>query len=197
MGIIRTALDSDQLDVFGHPVDFVFTYSDLVHDAATFEAQHKGKQVVYIDRKLGDPGDKASIIDVEFGAYQPHEVPEWYDRKAAAKVPYLTHYSDRNDLPAIHAAIGSRHMWRWVATLDGTIGIAGFVPLQGPDIVQIANQNMLGFHADFNLVLSPSWHPAPLSEHMAAAINAVTVIGHDLASAQQALNALRANIIQA
>lgn len=194
MGIIRTALDSDQLDALNQPVDFVITYSDLVHDAAAFEELHKGKQVVYIDRKNGDPGNKATIIDVEPGCYAPHEIPAWYDHKAAAKLPYLTHYSDRSDLPSVHAAIGSRHMWRWVATLDGTLAIPGFVPLQGPDLVQLIGADRVGVHADFSLVLSPSWRPAPMTANKVAATNAASAIGVHVNAVQGHLHTLETNL---
>lgn len=197
MGTIRVALDSDDLGSLFHPVDIIMTYSDLVHDRVAFEAEHKGKTVVYIDRKAGDPDGKASIVDVEPGCYAPFEVAAWYDHKAAAKVPYLTHYSDRNDLPAITAGIGGRHMWKWVATLDGTVGINGFVPLQAPDIVQCLPAAKVGIHADLSLVLSPSWHPASIDAQVAAAQAAAAMVGRDINSAAAALASLRAHLSQA
>lgn len=168
--MIRIALDSDQLPELSAQVDFLITYSDLVHDAAAWEAEHAGRQCLYIDRGLGDPAGKATIIDVERGAHVPANIPRWYDEKAAAKLSYLTYYCDRSTLPQVQAVIGGRHMWRWIAVLDGTVAIAGFVPWQSPDLIQVLGAPQLGVHADLSLVMSPSWHPAPPAPKLASAM---------------------------
>jgi hypothetical protein len=159
-----------------------------VHDPAQFEAAHTGKQCIYIDRGMGDPQDKASIIDVEFHAYTVADLPGWYDRKAAAKVPYLTWYASRNTIAPIQAVIGGRHMWRWVATLDGTLAISGFPVWQSPDLVQILGSGQLGVHVDLSLVLSPSWHPAPADPRVHAAITALQEGGREVALAGDKLH---------
>lgn len=167
--MIRLAVDSDNLSDLAVPVEFIITYSDLVTDPEAWEAEHTGRQCLYIDRGTGDPGNKASIIDVEFHAYTVADLAAWYDRKAAAKIPYLTWYASRNTIAPIQAVIGGRHMWRWVATLDGTVAIAGFPVWESPDLVQILGAPQLGVHVDLSLVLSPSWHPAPMDPKLAAA----------------------------
>lgn len=168
--MIRLAIDSDNLADLTADVDFIITYSDLIHDRAAFEAEHPGRQCVYIDRGNGDPEDKATIIDVETGAHTTSSLPGWYDRKAAAKHAYLTYYCDRSTLPAVQSVIGGRHMWRWIATLDGTLAIPGFIPWQSPDLIQILGEPRLGVHADLSLVLSPSWRPAPPAPKLASAM---------------------------
>jgi hypothetical protein len=193
---IRIALDSDELSVFSAPCNIILVYSDLIDDAAGFERAHPGKQVAYIDRGMGDPGNKATVADVERYALRVADLAEWYDRKAAARLPYLTYYCDRSTLGSVQAVIGGRHMWRWIATLDGTIAIPGFVPLQGPELVQCLPSSMIGIHADLSLVLSPSWRPSPVSEDLAAALAGCQNTARDLASAAAALAAVQAKLRQ-
>jgi hypothetical protein len=166
---IRTALDSDDWGDINVAVDFLLAYSDQVPDSLTFERAHPNHQVVYIDRGHGDPGFKASIGDFESGALQIDQVASWYDAKAKAKVAFLTHYSDRSNLASITAHLGGRNMYRWVATLDGTVNISGFVPMVGPDLVQTTPASMLGIHADLSLVMNPGWHPTPKPSQLASA----------------------------
>jgi hypothetical protein len=192
--VIRTALDSDDLSVFKPPADFILTYSDLVIDAAAFEREYPGVQVVYIDRGIGDPDDKATIIDAETGAYRTDQVAEWYDRKAAKKAAYLTYYANRSNLLAIEADIGGRHMYRWVATLDGTIVIPGFSPLRGPDLVQTTSAAQLGFHADFSLVLNPGWHPSPDNPKLAQMNTIAADASRDLSMVAGRLSSLEAMV---
>jgi hypothetical protein len=192
--MIRTALDSDSLSAFGIQVDFALTYSDLVTDPAAFEAEHPRKQVVYIDRGNGDPGNKASIIDVETGAHRIADIAPWYDHKTAAHVAYLTFYVNRSNMLAAEAAVGGRHMFRWVATLDGTIVIPGFTPLVGPDLVQIAGASATGIHADFSLVLNPGWHPSPQPAHLAQMGLIAGNAARDLAATTAQMSSLSAMI---
>jgi hypothetical protein len=194
--MLRTALDSDNLAAFTPHTDFILTYSDLVLDAAVFEAAHRGQQVAYIDRGMGDPGNKASIIDIETGTHTVAELAPWHDFKAAHKVQYLTWYASRDKIDSINAALGGRRMYRWVATLDGTLAIPGFQPLVGPDLVQLLPADKIGVHADFSIVLSPTWRPAPLPPQMATALTDAQDIGANLVSATASLNRLRAIIPQ-
>ena len=185
----RTAIDSDVLSDLTAPADFHLTYSDIVPDPAAFEAERPRTQVKYIDRGLGDPGNKASIADVEFHALTVADLPAWYDRKAAAKVPYLTWYASRNSIPAIQAVIGGRHMWRWVATLDGTLVIPGFPAFESPDLVQILGSGQLGAHVDLSLVLSPSWNPSPVAAEVHAIQVAIQDANRAITGAGQQLHA--------
>lgn len=178
--MIRTAIDSDDLTVFTYPADFILTYSDLVTDPAAFGAAHPSAQVVYIDRGLGDPGGKASIADVETGALSPADVPGWLDRKAAAGVQYLTVYMNRANRAAVDAAAGNRRPFRWVATLDGTLAIAGLTPLRAPSLVQFAGEQQTGIHADLSLVFNPGWHPSPVPQDPAVIAAAVAAVTGDL-----------------
>lgn len=162
--MIRTMLDSDDLAALGHVTPLIATYADLfaTHaELAGFLAAHPGQQAVFIDRGLGDPLGIASVLDIESGAHQPGDLPGWWDRQHGRGVDYLTAYSDRELLPVVIQAAGRRHVFHWVATLDGTVVIAGFAPLAAPAVVQIAGESLLGVHADLSLVLEDQWHPQP------------------------------------
>lgn len=159
--MIRTALDSNDLTVFRYDTDFYLTYSDLVTNPQAFEAAHLGHQVLYIDRGLGDPGLKATIADVERGALDPADLPNWLDTRANAGAQYLTVYVNRSNHAAAAAAAGHRGPWWWIATLDGTITVPDWTPLTGPALVQFAGAAQTGVHADMSLVLNLSWHPSP------------------------------------
>ncbi len=137
------------------------TYSDLIPNKATLtklraEFPHG---LVLIDRH-GDPTGAASILDVEPTLHTPGDIPGWLDRKKRQGI-VGTIYCDRNDLPACDAAAGSRRHWRWIATLDGTMHIAGFRPGHNPAAVQFATEAMLGFHCDGSVVWQDRWHPEP------------------------------------
>jgi hypothetical protein len=168
--VIRTALDSDNLADFTTNVDFILTYSDLVTDAPAFEARYQHQQVVYIDRGTGDPGNKATIIDIEHGAYSAEHAPGWFDAKTRARLSYLTYYCSRSGINSVIAALAGRHMWQWIATLDGAVAIPGYSPLRSPDLVQCLPAAMIGIHADFSLVLSDAWRPAPTPARLATAM---------------------------
>lgn len=169
----RTALDSEDLSAFNDSTDFILTYSDLITDPHGFESAHPAQTVVYIDRGLGDPGTKATIADVERFALSPADLPAWYDERNARHMAFLTVYSDRSTIPAVNAAIGNRPVSRWIATLDGTMHIDGFVPMKWPALVQTANSAMTGIHADFSVVLADGWHPSPLTPAEVAAKHAI------------------------
>lgn len=184
--MIRTALDSDDLNVFTSNTDFVLTYSDLVTHPDAFAAHYPTQQVVYIDRGLGDPGDKATIADVETGALTPAHLNDWYNAKTAARLPFLTFYANRSNLAACMAQQAAHRMFKWVATLDGTMHINGYSPLHGPDLVQILDSDHLGIHADFSVVLTEKWRPASSPVDVARALtdvhNAINAATSSLAS---------------
>lgn len=159
--MIRTALDSDDLTAFTDNTDFILTYTDLITDPLAFERAHPGQMVRYIDRGLGDPGDKSTIIDVERGARTPADVPGWFDDKERKGERFLTVYVNRSNLAAVDAVLAGRGAWRWIATLDGAMHIEGFQPMHWPALVQTTGAAALGIHADFSVVLSPGWNPSP------------------------------------
>jgi hypothetical protein len=139
------------------------TYSDLIPNKARLtklraEFPHG---LVLIDRGLGNPTGQASVADVETGALTVADFPDWYDDKTGAGIQFVTAYVNRSTLPALDAVLGNRHPYRWVATLDGTMHIAGFRPGHNPAAVQFASEQMLGFHADGSVVWQDGWHPEP------------------------------------
>lgn len=175
--MIRLAFDSDDLAALPNSAPFLFTYSDIVPDIAPLQAQHPHSTIVLIDRGLGDPGLRATLADVETGALRPADIPRWFDERHAIGRQFLTIYCNRDTLPAVYAALGPRPAFHWVATLDGTVHVDGFTPLQGPALVQILGAGQLGIHADLSLVLRDDWHPAPTPREPAA-------VAADLALAQ-------------
>ena len=96
------------------------TYADLVGAVMLAQLRASWAQVLLIDRGLGDPLGKASIIDVERGTHSAADAPAWYDRQHKAGVKYLTVYANRASQGAANAAMGKRPFYRWIATLDGT-----------------------------------------------------------------------------
>ncbi len=184
----RIMLDSDQVDVLvshGHALDVAATYSDLLPDVgavAALRAKFPARvTLVLIDRGLGDPSGQASVLDVERGARIAGQIPGWYDAKEKAGVRFLAVYANRSNLAAVNAALGPRHAYRWVATLDGTCNITGYVPLRTPAAVQILPAARTGLHADLSLVFESSWHPDPGN----------TKLARDLLDAQAELEKLR------
>lgn len=166
--MIRFMLDSDKLaDLPAGAAPVLGTYSDLVRSAdvlSQLRQLHAGSEIVLIDRGLSDPTGLASVADVETGAMKPSDLPAWFDRKATAKIGWLTCYSNRANMAACDEALGARPHWRWIATLDGTCHITGFDPLRGPGLIQFAGENLLGLHADASLILNPNWHPGPAGQ---------------------------------
>lgn len=184
---IRFMLDSDQPSALTMHAGIVATYSDLITDAAAFEAALSGADVVYIDRGLGDPGNKATIMDVETGALSVSDAPVLFDTWHSQNRTFITGYVNRGNLAAFNAAMGKRQVWRWVATLDGTVHIDGDEPLFAPAIVQCLSADMLGIHADGSLVLNDLWHPQltaatgpVLLREINAAISACAMLGSEL-----------------
>lgn len=163
--MIRFALDSDDLHAF--PVDvapILLTYSDLFPTRAElvmFEMKHPNSKVVLIDRGLGDPTGLASVADVERLALTLPQLRQWFERKKAAMVRFLTAYSDRNTLPGVETVLSGLRPWHWVATLDGTVYVPELAaPLERPGLVQCFSAAQLGVPCDGSLILNDAWHPA-------------------------------------
>jgi hypothetical protein len=158
--MIRIMFDSDIIADLPRNA-MAATYSDLIPDKATLtklEAQFPFG-LVLIDRH-GDPTGAAVILDVETGLHNVADIPGWLDKKKAEGI-IGTIYCDRSTLAAADAAAGQRHHFRHVATLDGTMHIAGFAPGKTPAAVQFATAAMLGFHCDASVVWEDQWHPSP------------------------------------
>ena len=158
---IRVMLDTDTPLMLKPLAAILATYADLIDAAQLAQLEVAWGQVVLIDRGLGDPLGKASVIDVEAHARGAAAVPGWYDAKHAAGVKHPTVYADRSTMPAVDTAAGARPISRWYATLDGTAFGPGHTPGIAPAAIQILGAAQLGYHADLSLVFEDGWNPAP------------------------------------
>jgi len=109
----------------------------------------------------GDPSHGGDVLDVERFDASPADAPVWFDARTKAGAGGLTIYCNRDTLPAVHEAMGKRSYFRWIATLDGTLFIDGYPPLEGPAVVQFAGAGAAGRNVDVSLVMSDYFHPAP------------------------------------
>lgn len=163
-------IDSDQPDAIPGDAPIAATYADLIPDLAALtalERKREGRPLVLIDRGMGDPTGRASVIDVETGAHAAADIPAWWDKQNAAGIPWLTVYCTRDGLPGAHAQIGDRLAWLWVATLDGTAFVtapAG-ARLAG---VQVLGAPALGYHADLSIITDGAWQPAAAVDRLRA-----------------------------
>lgn len=189
---IRFMLDSDDLSALTNHVDYLATYSDLVTNAADFEAMHFPATVVWIDRGLGDPGNKATIMDIETGALSVADAPGLYDRWHAEGREFITGYVNRSNVDAFNAAMGKRQVWRWGATLDGTVHFPNDAPLFAPAIVQCFNADMLGIHADGSLILNDLWRPQVTAATVAVVRSDINAAISDTASVANNLHRMAA-----
>jgi hypothetical protein len=155
--MIRVMFDSDNPAAFPPGASMVATYADLATPTLRDRLHAAHDTVIWINRH-GDPMHLATVIDVERGLHSPDEAPGWYDRRHRAGARNLAVYCNRSMLPAVNAAMGDRHFFRWVATLDGTLHINGFAPFSGPAAVQFADESHAGIHVDVSLVFADSWH---------------------------------------
>jgi hypothetical protein len=130
----------------------VATYADLL--TPQLASALLGRLAV-IDRGHGDPLNMAHIADIEPGLLTVAEgaakVRQWH----AEGRPFPTAYCNRNDWPAVTAALTGVPHSTWIATLDGTLLPDG----QRPDIVQAFGEAAVGFHADMSIVWNDGWHP--------------------------------------
>ena len=110
----------------------------------------------------GDPSHGGDELDVERFDATPDHAPAWFDeRTRAGHVGGLSIYCSRDALPEVEAKMGKRSYFRRVATLDGTLHIDGYKPMEGPAAIQFASAAMLGINADMSLVMSDYYHPSP------------------------------------
>lgn len=151
-------LDTDVLNDLTPHAELLATYADLVTDLPALQKQFPNSVIILIDRGLGDHTGLSSVADVENGAMTAADAAAWYDRQHAKGVKDLTIYCSRDELAAVDTAMGARVFYRWIATLDGTVHIDNFKPLEAPAAVQCLSASMLGIHADGSLVLQDQWH---------------------------------------
>lgn len=177
---IRFMLDSDNLADLTDHAELLATYADLVTDLPALEKQHPSSVVILIDRGLGDPTGLSTVADVERGAMTVDQAAAWYDRQHAKQLRDLTVYCSRDSLAAVDTAMGARVFYRWIATLDGTVHIDGFKPLQAPAAVQCLSETMLGVHGDGSLVLQDHWHRTVDIANAAALRTTLTAAANDL-----------------
>jgi len=194
--MIRTAMDTDNLAALDGAFPIIMTYSDLVPVPSQLQVRFPNSELVLIDRKLGDPSGQASIIDIEPGAWDVSEARSWFEAKIAARVPFLTAYSDRAELAAIDAALAGVPHFRWIATLDGTVHIPGYTPLRSPAVVQILDAAHSGAPIDISLVLEDNWHPTlavpDISAALTSAESALTATNTAVAAMQAVVRDLMA-----
>lgn len=157
--VIRVAIDSDTLSALTGHAEIIMTYSDLVTDEAAFRALYPHSTVLFIDRGLGDPGNKASIVDYEPGTVTLAQLHDKIVAMNERGEKFPTAYHDRADSADVHAALEGVHHYNGVATLDGTVFVPGDKPLFEPAFVQILPAGKVGIHADLSLVLMDSWNP--------------------------------------
>lgn len=194
---IRVMLDSDVLNDLTDHSELLATYSDLIPNETALTAlqqKYPDATIILIERGLGDPTGKSSVIDIETGAATPADGPIWYDKQHKAGIKYLTVYVNRSNLAAVDAAMGSRVFYRWIATLDGTLAIPGFDPLHAPAAVQILPASKIGVHADLSLVLQDKWHPRPKLVHATHLKPLVNKVIGEVAATQKDLHELATKV---
>lgn len=188
--MIRVMADSDQLDALHINVGIVATYSDLIHDFAAWAGQHPGKSCVLIDRGLGDPTGQARIFDVERWSLTPADVKGRLEAKKAAGLSGLTVYANRSTMPQVDALNPGGGYYRWFATLDGSLAIPGFTPLETPAAVQAIPAAWTGLHVDLSLVFEDSFYPCPGTSNAYANLGLISSHLHQVAQLADAADQL-------
>jgi hypothetical protein len=130
----------------------VATYADLV--TPLILSNYLGRLIV-IDRGRGDPHNAATVADIEPTLLTVAEGVAKIKQWVAEHRPFPTAYCDRNDWPAVDAALAGIPHHDWIATLDGTLLPDG----RRPAVVQVWGETALGFHADLSIVWDDTWHP--------------------------------------
>lgn len=158
--MIRLACDSDDLSALVH-TDVVLTYSDLIKTDAehqALKARFAGSVVELIDRGLGDPTGRATVLDVERGARTPADCPGWFDKQHAAGLSWLTVYHSLDRFSDVDTAMGHRSgWWRWIAMW----GHGLVVPGRPTVMLQFTDGARIGARVDLSAVHNDAWHPQP------------------------------------
>jgi hypothetical protein len=156
--MIRLACDSDDLSALIH-TEIVLTYTDLIRNDAEHQAlkgRFPGSVVELIDRGLGDPTGRSTLIDVESGARRPADVPGWFDKQHKAGLRWLTVYGTSSTLSAVSVVMGKREgWWRWFAMWGNGLAVPGHQLA----MLQFASDEMLGAKVDLSIVRNDDWHP--------------------------------------
>lgn len=105
----------------------------------------------------GDPSQGGDVLDVENGDATVADIDPWVTARQTAGAGNLAVYCNRSNLSAVLAS--RTRFYVWVATLDGTLHIAGYTPLQGPAAIQFAPAPAIGLNVDASLVFNDNWHP--------------------------------------
>lgn len=130
----------------------VATYADLLTPAIVAQF---GPRLAVIDRGLGDPMNRAHIVDVERGALSTASGVARIKQWANEGRRYLTVYVNRGNWDEVAQACLPVRPFMWVATLDGTLNPNG----KFPHLTQFASESMLGLHADVSVVWDEDWLP--------------------------------------
>lgn len=121
----------------------------------TVKAAFPGAKLVRIN-VTGDPST-GDCLDIERFDATPEDIPGWAHARQAAGISNLATYCNRDTFPAVQQVCQANGLalYHWIATLDGTLLIPGYVPWQGPAAVQFTNTGQ----TDVSLVYEDSWHP--------------------------------------
>lgn len=154
---IRLMCDSDDL---GSLIDtpLIATYADLIRDTndyADLEARFPQSKLLFIDRAEGDPLGIATIADFESGAFTPGQLRTWVATKESQAKPYITVYSDLDNVPVVKSLLGDAAYWHWIAWYGHIV-----VPDYPDATVQGFNSAATGLHLDLSVVHSRAWNPA-------------------------------------
>lgn len=130
----------------------VATYADLLTSAIVAKF---GARLAVIDRGLGDPMNRAHIVDIESGALSlasgAARIKQWANEGRR----FLTVYVNRGNWDQVLSACLPVRPYAWVATLDGTLNPSG----KFPHLTQFAGEGQLGLHADVSVVWDEGWLP--------------------------------------
>lgn len=153
---IRLMCDSDSLsDLIDTPL--IATYADLIRDTndyADLESRFPASKLLFIDRAEGDPMGIASIADFESGAMTATQLRSWVATKDSQGTPYVTVYSDLDNVPAVKAALGDLDYWHWIAWYGHVV-----VPQYPVAAVQAFNAAATGLHLDLSVIHADGWNP--------------------------------------
>jgi hypothetical protein len=189
LSVTSLMFDSDEPAALG-TIQFlparVATYADLLTPQILAEF---GSRLAVIDRGLGDPMNRAHIVDIEQGAHTVASgsaaIKAWH----AEGRQFLTVYVNRGNWDAVLAACLPVRPYSWVATLDGTLNPNG----KFPHLTQFASESALGLHADVSVVWDEGWlpqHQAPNPVALSALRGGITSLGSIAAQMNQAIAGL-------
>jgi hypothetical protein len=158
--MIRLACDSNDLGALIE-TPIVLTYTDLIPDDRAhkaLKARFPQSVVELIDRGMGDPTGRATILDVETGAATPLHAVGWHAHQHAAGLRWLTIYATLDNMRTVEEIMSpGDDWWRWFARWGNGLEIPGHPHAA----IQFASDIMLGARVDLSLFPNPAWHPSP------------------------------------